>query len=131
MRGRVRSIGGGSPTGELLQILYNPTYAGAYVYGRSRSRRAVLADGTICIRTRHVAQEEWPVLIQDHHPGYIDWEAFLSDRRRLAANNTQRGARPPREGTCLLQGIVLCGSCGRPMATTYSGSELRMRPLAG
>jgi DNA invertase Pin-like site-specific DNA recombinase len=106
--------------GRVLQILYNPTYAGAYVYGRSRSRRAVLADGTICTRTRPVAQEEWPVLIHDHHPGYIDWEAFLSDRRRLAANNTQRGARPPREGTCLLQGIVLCGSCGRPMATTYS-----------
>jgi DNA invertase Pin-like site-specific DNA recombinase len=106
--------------GRVLQILYNPTYAGAYVYGRSRSRRAVLADGTICTRTRPVAQEEWPVLIHDHHPGYIGWEAFLSDRRRLAANNTQRGARPPREGACLLQGIVLCGSCGRPMATTYS-----------
>ena len=58
-------------------------------------------------------------MIQDHHPAYITWEQFLANRRRLAANNTRKGARPPREGNALRQGIVRCGACGRSMATTH------------
>ena len=62
---------------------------------------------------------EWPVLIKDHHEGYITWADYLANEARLAANHTAAGARPPREGTALCQGIIGCGSCGKPMMTNY------------
>lgn len=104
----------------VLSMLSNPAYAGAYVFGRSLSSRSVSPDGTIRTRTNRVSRENWPILIHDHHPAYISWETFLTHERRLAENCTQNGARPPREGEALLQGIATCGSCGRTMATVYS-----------
>jgi hypothetical protein len=59
------------------------------------------------------------VVIYDHHPGYISWERFLANGARLAANTTNAGARPPREGHALCQGIIACGSCGRAISTRY------------
>ena len=104
----------------VLSILSNPTYTGAYVFGRFRSRRAVDPDGTITTKTVELAREEWPVVIQGHHDGYIGWETFLANERRLSANCTRRGARPPREGAALLQGMVGCGGCARAMSTVYA-----------
>jgi DNA invertase Pin-like site-specific DNA recombinase len=121
---------GGAWSGELrwgrlthsrvLSLLSNPAYSGTYVFGRFRSRRGVDPDGTIRTRTTEVAREEWSVVIHDHHPAYIGWEAFLANERRLAANHMRSGARPPREGVALLQGMVACGCCGRAMCTVYS-----------
>jgi DNA invertase Pin-like site-specific DNA recombinase len=105
--------------GRVLQLLANPAYAGAYVFGRYHSRRAVDPDGTIRIKSTELPREQWPVLIRDHHPAYITWETFLANTQRLAANCTCQGARPVREGGALLQGIVLCGGCGRAMSTAY------------
>jgi DNA invertase Pin-like site-specific DNA recombinase len=79
-------------------VLSNPAYAGAYVYGRFRSRRVVNPDGTTRLRTSELPRCEWPVLILDHHEGYISWEQFLTTEAKLAANRTTTGARPPREG---------------------------------
>ncbi len=62
---------------------------------------------------------EWPVLIRDHHQGYIGWADYLANEAALAANRTNTGARPPREGSALCQGIIGCGSCGKPMRTNY------------
>jgi len=59
------------------------------------------------------------VLIKDHHEGYISWAEYLANETRRAANHTGAGARPPREGTALCQGIIACGSCGKPMMTNY------------
>ncbi|MCA1677713.1 MAG: recombinase family protein [Actinobacteria bacterium] len=103
-----------------LTVLRNPAYAGTYVFGRRRSRRHVEPDGTIRSRTTMLPREEWGVVIQDHHPGYISWEQFLANEQRLQANRTHDGARPPREGSALLQGIVRCGCCGRSMSTFYT-----------
>src|SRR6266508_392576 len=99
---------GGSWAGELrwgrltcsraLGVLSNPAYAGAYVYGRFRSRRVVSPDGTIRTRTVELPRPQWATVIAGHHPGYITWDAFLSVEARLAANRTSAGARPPREG---------------------------------
>jgi DNA invertase Pin-like site-specific DNA recombinase len=102
-----------------VTVLRNPSYAGAYVFGRRRSRRQVLPDGTIRSTTRLLPRHEWGVVICDHHPGYITWEQFLGNEQRLAGNRTHDGARPAREGSALLQGIVRCGSCGRTMSTFY------------
>jgi excisionase family DNA binding protein len=63
--------------------------------------------------------DQWQVLIPGHHPGYIEWDDYLANKAKLAANRTNAGARPVREGHALCQGIISCGSCGRPMSTRY------------
>lgn len=104
----------------VLGLLANPTYTGAYVCGRYHAQRVVDPTGTIRTRIVQRPPAEWAVLIRDHHPAYLSWETFVANAHRLTANNTRRGARPPREGTALLQGLVLCGGCGRAMTVSYS-----------
>jgi excisionase family DNA binding protein len=103
----------------VVRTLQNPCYAGAYLFGRCRSRRIVKPDGTITTKTVELPRSEWAVLIADHHPGYITWDAFLVNEQRLAANHTRQGQRPPREGGALCQGIVRCGACGHSMTVQY------------
>lgn len=103
----------------VLGILNNPCYAGAYVFGRYTARRTVRPDGSIHSGTSLLPMDQWQVLIRDHHPGYLSWEEYLANQAKLAANRTHAGARPAREGHALCQGIIGCGSCGRPMSTRY------------
>lgn len=103
----------------VLGILNNPCYAGAYVFGRYASRRTVDPDGDIHSGISRQPMEQWQVLIPQHHLGYITWDTYLSNKSKLAANRTNTGARPVREGHALCQGIINCGSCGRPMSTRY------------
>jgi hypothetical protein len=106
-----------------LKVLANPTYAGAYAFGRRRSRRAVTADGALSTRTVTVPRSEWETLILDHHPGYTTWEQYCSNQARLASNCTNTGQCPPREGSALCQGIIFCGGCGRRMDVQYVGGR--------
>jgi len=103
----------------VLGVLKNPGYAGAYVFGRYASRRTVDPSGTVHTTITERPRAEWPVLIKDHHEGYITWADYLASEAKLAANHTAAGARPPREGIALCQGIIACGSCGKPMMTNY------------
>ena len=103
----------------VVGVLKNPAYAGAYVHGRYASRRSVDEDGTVRTALVERPRAEWPVLIKDHHDGYITWAGYLDNEARLAANRTNAGARPPREGRALCQGIIACGSCGKPMRANY------------
>ena len=103
----------------VLGVLKNPCYAGAYVHGRYTSRRTVDPGGTVHTAITERPRAEWPVLIKDHHEGYITWADYLANEARLAANRTNAGARPPREGSALCQGIIFCGSCSKPMRTSY------------
>jgi hypothetical protein len=73
-------------------------------------------------RTRRIEPDQWPIVLLDHHPGYISWEQFRNNKRQLDDNRTwrpeeRRGA--VREGSALLQGVVLCGRCGRRMSVRY------------
>ncbi len=103
----------------VLSILHNPAYAGAYAYGRAS--HATGLDGHHHTTARPVP--EWTVLIKDHHPGYLTWAQYEANLAVLAANAAARGddraAGPPREGTALLQGLVVCGRCGRRMTIRY------------
>ena len=100
-------------------ILRNPVYAGAYVFGRRRTRQIVRPDGSVRSATTELPRDQWEVLIRGHHAGYITFEAYLANEAKLAANRTNAGARPPREGTALCQGIVFCGACGRSVQVRY------------
>ncbi len=103
----------------VLRTLHNPRYAGAFAYGRLRGRKSV--DGKIT--TEKVPREEWTALILDAHPGYITWEQFELNQEALAANATaharEGGRGPAREGPALLQGLAVCGRCGRRMTVGY------------
>ncbi|WP_331718602.1 recombinase family protein (plasmid) [Streptomyces sp. NBC_00289] len=102
-----------------LGVLSNPCYAGTYVYGRNITRRRVLPDGSVRTSLTRVPREKWPVVLHDHHEGYWTWADFVAAEAKLKANCTHDGARPAREGLALCQGIMFCGSCGRPMTTRY------------
>ena len=103
----------------VLGVLKNPCYGGPYVPGRCPSRRTVDPGGTVHTVLVQRPRAAWPVLIKDHHEGYITWADYLASEARLAANRANAGARPPREGGALCQGIIVCGSCGKPMRTSY------------
>jgi len=107
----------------VLSILKNPTYAGAYVFGRYSSVRSVEPDGTVHTTAVELPRTDWPVLIKDHHEPYISWAQYLDNETRRAANHTGARARPPREGIALCQGIIACGSCGKPMTTNYHSDQ--------
>ncbi|MBV8347476.1 MAG: recombinase family protein [Mycolicibacterium sp.] len=107
----------------VLGVLKNPCYAGAYVHGRYTSTRRVDPDGTVHAGITERPRADWPVLIRDHHQGYIGWGDYLANEARLAGNRTTTGARPPREGSALCQGIIACGSCGKPMRTNYHSDQ--------
>src|SRR5260370_40288461 len=63
-------------------------------------------------------------MIRDHHEGYIDWDRFEANRLRLAGNRTNGEvlSGPAREGLCLLQGVLICGACGRRLGIRYTGN---------
>ena len=106
------------------QVLTNPVYAGAYVYGKTRRERHVDAAGAVRTRSRKLPRSEWSVLIHDHHPGYIDWQTHEAILERIAGNARPRphgGGGAVREGTALLQGIATCGRCGSRLRTHYRG----------
>jgi DNA invertase Pin-like site-specific DNA recombinase len=102
-----------------VQILRNPRYAGAFVFGRTRTcKRANGRDGY-----KHQAQEDWHTLIPDAHPGYISWQQYQDNLRTLRACaqacGSDRRKSPPGQGPALLQGLVVCGLCGRRMTVRY------------
>jgi DNA invertase Pin-like site-specific DNA recombinase len=107
-------------TSTAMRILNNPRYAGAYVYGRRRYRRA--ADGRKMIQRKRECGD-WLACIPNAHAGYITWERFQENLRILQTNG--RGyevarASPPREGAALLQGRAVCGRCGRHFRVRYA-----------
>lgn len=110
----------------VLGILRNPAYAGAYVYGRYQYRRQLTAEGELRLHTTTVPQEAWQVNLQQHHEGYIDWETYLANQQQLARNCTLSAATvlsgPAREGLALLQGLLVCGACGRRVTLRYQGN---------
>ena len=101
-------------------VLTNPAYAGAYAYGKTRQERRVDETGTLHQQRRRLAPSDWEVLIPDHHEGFIDWATYQANQARIAANTRPvahaAGEGAVREGTALLQGLAVCGNCGRKLA---------------
>ena len=112
-----------------LDTLHHPRYAGAFCYGRSRSWKD--AEGRR--HTQQLPREQWRFLKPDAHPGYLSWDQFLANQKRLLENfqvagGAGRKAGPAREGPALLQGLVLCGKCGHAMTVSYHHRGGKLSP---
>lgn len=107
----------------VLGMLYNPSYAGAYVYGRYHDQKRVDPQGLFVHHTVRLPKDQWEVFIPNHHPGYITWETYEKNLQQLQNNRTNlERSGPAREGASLLQGLMLCGKCGRRMSVRYTGN---------
>ena len=116
---------------QIHNVLSNPVYAGAYAFGKTRRERYVDEQGRPRKRTRKLAREEWEVLIWDHHPGFVDKATFERNQAQLASNTRPRAHEPGgavREGQALLQGIAVCGRCGRKLLVHYQGRRGHKSP---
>ena len=106
------------------QVLTNPVYAGAYVYGKTRTEMMLDASGVRRKRIKHLPRDQWQVLIKEPHQGFIDWQTYEANQQRIA-RNTRPGPHKEgsavREGSALLQGLAYCGHCGRRLRTHYHG----------
>ena len=98
--------------GRIQAVLKNPMMAGVYAWARQGGP----VDGPIC--------EQWRVWIPDHHEAYVDLPSWYRIQEQLFRNQgkraSDRGAL--REGPALLQGLAVCGHCGRSMSSRYNKS---------
>lgn len=121
-----RIIWGRLTHSRVLGMLKNPSYAGMYVFGRYQYRRQISPDGGVHKRIQAVAMSDWRVSLKEHHEGYITLEEFFKNQERLEKNRTNGEetllAGPAREGLALLQGLLLCGTCGHALTVRYTGN---------
>src|SRR3979411_1708113 len=116
------------PSQSLIRdILCNPFYAGAYVWGR-RPVTTLLVDGRLEKRqTAMRSAEECRVFIRDHHVGYIDWATYEENRRMMRCNSVNwegdESMAAIRAGQGLLVGLLRCGHCGRKLHVRYWGGR--------
>ena len=90
----------------LHNMLTNPTYAGAYAWGRERGQDS--SEAPLEARWRH--------LLKDHHAGYISWSEFADNQQRVSS-----GRWPVRsQSGGLLSGLLRCGMCGWKMRVNYN-----------
>jgi DNA invertase Pin-like site-specific DNA recombinase len=111
-----------------LYVLHNPRFAGAFFFGRTRQRRHGNRSGTF----ERLPREEWIALVPNAHSGYLSWDEFEENQRRLRENAQAQGVdrkkSPPREGPALLQGLVVCGVCGDRMTVRYNVRDGKRLP---
>jgi DNA invertase Pin-like site-specific DNA recombinase len=116
------------PSQSLIRdILCNPFYAGAYVWGR-RPVKTLLVEGRLEKRQGAMRRaEECRVFIRDHHVGYIDWATFEENQRMIRRNSVNwqgdKSMAAIRAGQGLLAGLLRCGHCGRKLHVRYWGGR--------
>jgi DNA invertase Pin-like site-specific DNA recombinase len=109
--------------GTVHQILINPTYAGAYAYGKTE-HSVRYDDGEPRRSSRRKDREHWWALIPEAHEGYISWEQHEQIQQMMSANTYGReqvGAA--KAGAALLAGILRCRRCGRKLMVRYTGKQ--------
>src|SRR5437867_2738672 len=116
------------PSQSLIRdILCNPFYAGAYVWGR-RPVKTLLVEGRLEKRQSALRRaEECRVFIRDHHVGYIDWATYEENQRMTRRNSVNwqgdESMAAIRAGQGLLVGLLRCGHCGRKLHVRYWGGR--------
>jgi DNA invertase Pin-like site-specific DNA recombinase len=107
----------------VISVIRNPFYAGAYAYGKS-GKRTTIVDGRARKSYKHRKPiEEWEILLKEHHAGYIDWADFERNQKLLAANAYGKAGdvKSGRGGRALLAGLLACARCGRRLSVAYTG----------
>jgi DNA invertase Pin-like site-specific DNA recombinase len=110
----------------MISVLKNPAYAGAFVYGRSRTVRH--ASAPCKVTQKQLPLQEWKIVVHDKYPADIPWETYVKIRAMLQDNyaeydrNKTRGI--PRAGAALLHGLLYCGACGHKMMVQSKGGTL-------
>jgi len=113
----------------LYHFLTNPIYGGAYAFGRTYTHTRIEEGQKRVIRGYRRQRADWPVLIKDHHEGYIGWDEYLHNQQLITENANMKGAMvrgSVKRGAGLLAGLLRCGHCGRKMHVTYSGIKGRV-----
>jgi DNA invertase Pin-like site-specific DNA recombinase len=117
---------------DVIRLLHNPTYAGAYVYGQKEydSFDRSPTNGKARVHPRPL--EDWSVCLRDTYPAYITWEQFVQNQEILRSNGYGFGKRgAARRGKALLQGIAYCGRCGARMTVLYYSTKEKRAPGYG
>ena len=110
------------------EMLRHPIYAGAYAYGRSPFDPIRRVAGKPKSGRWNAPPEERACLLRDAVPAYIPWEQFEANRRRLAANDRGPGSKKATgRALTLLNGIVRCGRCGKPMGARNARASANPR----
>jgi DNA invertase Pin-like site-specific DNA recombinase len=105
-------------------LLTNPVYAGAYVFGRTGSRMTIENGRKRILRGYRKNRSDWAVLLVDHHEGYLSWADYERNQRLIADNANGKGMMvrgAVRKGEALLVGLLRCGHCGRRLLVSYNG----------
>ena len=113
---------------QLLRLVKNPTYAGAFAWGRTSSRSEVIDGRSRKTDGHRLAMDQWQVLIKDHHAAYISWDQYMTNRRKLESNRTtthQTSTGAARKGKALLAGLLRCARCGHKLNVAYRGRDGR------
>jgi DNA invertase Pin-like site-specific DNA recombinase len=109
----------------VADILRNPFYAGAYVWGR-RPMETSLVEGRLKKRQGPYRRpHDCRVFIAGHHAAYIDWATYEENQRMTHRNSVNwepdESMAAIRAGQGLLVGLLRCGHCGRKLHVRYWG----------
>jgi DNA invertase Pin-like site-specific DNA recombinase len=105
-------------------LLTNPAYAGAYVFGRTRTEKRLDASGKVVSRDRMLPREEWEVLITGHHPG-LSGLGHLAGHPGPAAGQLQAASRGRRRRRPSGSGAPVRADPLRPVRPDDAGRLLR------
>ena len=111
---------------QLRRLVKNPTYAGAFAWGRSGVRSKVVDGRSRKTGGHRLEMDQWQVLLKDHHEGYIKWEDYQANLDKLVSNQTkshQSSTGAARRGTALLAGLFRCARCGHKLHVAYRGGD--------
>lgn len=114
----------------VISVLQNPFYAGAYAYGKSRVQTTLVEGSLRKTYGRSRPMAEWTVLARDHHEAYVSWEVFERNRERLSRNSycqSAGAAKSSRGGRALIAGLLRCRRCGRMIQVAYTGHYSKPR----
>src|SRR5271155_1552237 len=98
----------------IFGMLKNPTYAGVFVWGRKHTRTSIVDGRARKTRGHARPQDQWEVVIPEHHEGYITWDEYMRNQQQIRSNagwNARMGQPQgaARSGPALLAGLLRCG----------------------
>jgi len=106
----------------VLSILTNPQYAGAYAFGKTETRMRIVEGRALKTGGHPKPMDRWSVLLRNHHAGYISWDDYQRNQAMIAENahmKKRASRKSARGGRALLTGLLRCGRCGHMLHVFY------------